>query len=159
MIFRAAVFLLILASVTGTAGCAGNSGRPQKLAAEDLFIERRDGERVAVRAEIARTEEELARGLMFRTALADGAGMLFVFRQDQMLSFWMENTLIPLSIAYISWNGKILEIHDMRPRDRTTIRSSRSARYALEVPQGWFDRAGITPGDVLLLDPLRASGE
>ncbi|MDR2517148.1 MAG: DUF192 domain-containing protein [Spirochaetaceae bacterium] len=159
MIFRASVFLLILASVTGTAGCAGNSGRPQKLAARELFIERSNGERIAVRAEIARTEEELGRGLMFRTALADGEGMLFVFRQDQILSFWMENTLIPLSIAYIAWNGKILEMHDMRPRDRTAIRSSRSVRYALEVPRGWFDRAGIMPGDVLLLDPLPASGE
>jgi uncharacterized membrane protein (UPF0127 family) len=80
--------------------------------------------------------------------------MLFVFERDQMLSFWMKDTLIPLSIAYIAYNGRVLEIHDMKPRDLTSVRSGRSARYALEAPQGWFERAGIRPGDTLVLAPL-----
>jgi uncharacterized membrane protein (UPF0127 family) len=65
------------------------------------------------------------------------------------MSFWMKNTLVPLSIAYIANDGRILEIYDMQPGNLTPVRSSRSARYALEVPQGWFDRVGITPGDRL----------
>jgi uncharacterized membrane protein (UPF0127 family) len=64
----------------------------------------------------------------------------------------MKNTLIPLSIAFISHEGRILEIHEMKPQDLRPIHSSRSARYALEVPQGWFARAGISIGDYLLLD-------
>jgi uncharacterized membrane protein (UPF0127 family) len=89
---------------------------------------------------------------MNRKSLADGRGMLFIFDRDQILPFWMKNTLIPLSIAFISADGRILEIRDLRPLDETTVRSSRSARYALEVPQGWFSRAGIKVGDVAALN-------
>jgi uncharacterized membrane protein (UPF0127 family) len=88
---------------------------------------------------------------MFRTSLAEGRGMLFVFDRDQIMSFWMRNTRIPLSIAYIRSDGGILEIRDMRPLDESLVRSSRSVRYALEVPQGWFDRVGVKAGDRLLL--------
>jgi uncharacterized membrane protein (UPF0127 family) len=109
---------------------------------------------VRLRAELARTEAERSRGLMYRESLPDGEGMLFIFDRDQILSFWMKNTLIPLSIAFISYNGEILEIRDMRPGDLNTVRSSRSVRYALEVPQGWFSRAGIGAGDSLLLDGI-----
>jgi uncharacterized membrane protein (UPF0127 family) len=90
---------------------------------------------------------------MNRKTLAEGRGMLFIFDRDQSLSFWMKNTLIPLSIAFISKDGRILEIRDMRPLDETPVRSSRSARYALEVPQGWFGRAGIKAGDTVMLGP------
>jgi uncharacterized membrane protein (UPF0127 family) len=121
----------------------------------ELTVRRADGETAVILAEIARTAAERETGLMFRESLADGEGMLFVFERDEALSFWMKNTLIPLSIAYISYNGRILEIHDMRPRDLTPVRSGRSARYALEVPQGWFGRAGIQPDDVLDLSPLK----
>jgi uncharacterized membrane protein (UPF0127 family) len=61
----------------------------------------------------------------------------------------MKNTLIPLSIAFILSDGKILEIKDMYPKDLNSVTPSRSIRYALEVPQGWFTRAGIRDGDVL----------
>jgi uncharacterized membrane protein (UPF0127 family) len=104
---------------------------------------------VSVEAELARTEEQRTAGLMFRTALEDGKGMLFIFDHDEVLSFWMKNTLIPLSVAYITYDGKILEIRDMYPQDLRSIQSSRSVRYALEVPQGWFGRAGIQAGDVV----------
>jgi uncharacterized membrane protein (UPF0127 family) len=142
--------------LSGGAGCAAAGNRPRKLAALELTIERADGETAGILAEIARTAAERETGLMFRRSLADGEGMLFVFERDEMLSFWMKNTLIPLSIAYLSYNGRILEIHDMKPRDLTPVRSGRSARYALEVPQGWFDRAGVKPGDTLVLSPLTA---
>jgi uncharacterized membrane protein (UPF0127 family) len=118
----------------------------------ELCIEKagEPGAPVSIRAEIARTDDERARGLMNRKELPDGEGMLFVFDRDQILSFWMKDTLIPLSIAYISSDGRILEIHDMKPRDLSPIRSNRSLRYALEVPQGWFSRTGIALGDRVL---------
>jgi len=129
-----------------SAACQGKG-----LETRDLSIERAEGGPVLIRAEIARTPDEQQRGLMFRKSLADGRGMLFVFDREQILSFWMRNTLIPLSIAYIRSDGSILEIKDMIPLDENTVSSSRSVRYALEAPQGWFDRAGVKAGDRLLL--------
>jgi uncharacterized membrane protein (UPF0127 family) len=152
---RLGIFSLCLLLLGGSPACAAGGGRPQKkLAALELSIERADGGTAGVLAEIARSGAERETGLMFRESLADGEGMLFVFEKDQMLSFWMKNTLIPLSIAYISYSGRILEIHDMEPRSLAPVRSGRSARYALEVPRGWFERAGIGIGDTLALSPL-----
>jgi uncharacterized membrane protein (UPF0127 family) len=113
----------------------------------DILIETRKGERIPVRAEIARSETERSRGLMYRKKLADGEGMLFFFERDEILSFWMKNTYIPLSIAFVSFRGEILEIRDMEARSLKPVRSSRSCRYALEAPQGYFGRAGIAAGD------------
>jgi uncharacterized membrane protein (UPF0127 family) len=104
--------------------------------------------------ELARTDAERARGLMNRKTLEEGGGMFFIFDRDQILSFWMKNTLIPLSIAFISKEGRILEIRDMLPLDETPVRSGRSARYALEVPRGWFGRAGIKTGDTVTLNGI-----
>jgi uncharacterized membrane protein (UPF0127 family) len=118
----------------------------------ELAIERSAAPPVRLRVELALTEEEQSQGLMYRKSLSDGEGMLFDFGRDKLASFWMKNTLIPLSIAYINSDGSILEIHDMRPEDLSLIRSSRSVRYALEVPQGWFGRAGIGPGDRVLIN-------
>jgi uncharacterized membrane protein (UPF0127 family) len=151
---RLSVFCLSVLLLSGSVGCAAAEDKPQKLAALELTVERADGKTIGILAEIARTDTERETGLMFRRSLADGEGMLFVFEKDEMLSFWMKNTLIPLSIAYIAYNGRILEIHDMKPQDLTPVRSGRSVRYALEVPQGWFERAGIKAGDTLVLSPL-----
>ena len=124
----------------------------QKLDVREFPIER-DGQTVAVvKAEIARTQEERGRGLMFRKKLPDGEGMLFVFEKDEVLSFWMKNTQIPLSIAFIAYNGRIIEIKNMQPHDLNSVSSSRSARYALETPQGWFSRAGVGIGDTVKVD-------
>ena len=79
--------------------------------------------------------------------------MLFAYAQDQVLGFWMKDTRIPLSIAFMDAGGKILEIHDMDPRepDRRYI-SGQPARYALEVNRGWFEEHGIKVGDSLEID-------
>ena len=127
---------------------------PQKLETITLVIERAGGEAVQMKAEIARTDEERGKGLMFRKKLPDGEGMIFVFERDQQLSFWMLNTYIPLSIAFIASDGRIIEIKDMQPHDEDSVKSSRSVRYALEVPQGWFDRVNIKPGDRVRIDFL-----
>jgi uncharacterized membrane protein (UPF0127 family) len=120
-----------------------------KLETKEIVIVNQAGEETRLAVELARTEEEHRIGLMFREKLDNGEGMLFVYDRDQILSFWMKNTIIPLSIAFISHDGRIIEIRDMRPQSLQSIRSSRSARYALEAPQGWFDRAGITSGCVV----------
>jgi uncharacterized membrane protein (UPF0127 family) len=121
----------------------------QKLPVQDLPIERNGQEIAFVKAEIAQTQEERNQGLMYRKKLPDGEGMLFIFERDEVLSFWMKNTLIPLSIAFIASDGRIIDIKDMYPHDENSVFSSRSVRYALEVPQGWFSRAGIQSGDVI----------
>lgn len=123
----------------------------QKLETSLLTIERAAAEPLPIKVEIARTEAERSRGLMYRKNLSDGEGMLFIFERDDVLSFWMKNTLIPLSIAFIASDGRILEIRNMQPHDLNSIKSSRSVRYALEVPQGWFSRAGVRVGDRLLV--------
>jgi len=120
----------------------------EKFEKKEIFIEGRAG-KISIKAEIARTPDQRQQGLMHRKELKDGEGMLFIFDSDQLLSFWMKNTLIPLSIAYIANDGRILEIYDMESGNLNPVMSSRSARYALEVPQGWFIRTGLEPGDRL----------
>ncbi|MCP5521444.1 MAG: DUF192 domain-containing protein [Verrucomicrobiales bacterium] len=100
-----------------------------------------------VETEIARRPTEIATGMMHRTNMVDGTGMLFVFARPEPRSFYMRNTLVPLSIAYLDPDGEILEIHDMKAQDETPVDSaSDRIQYALEVPQGWFGKVGIKPG-------------
>lgn len=108
-------------------------------------------------AVLARTAEERALGLMFRTYLAPDSGMLFVFEKEETLRFWMKNTYIPLAIAFIDSRGVITDILEMMPLDTLTpYTSSKPVRYALEVNSGWFFLNNISPGDTVveLLPPL-----
>jgi uncharacterized protein len=107
-----------------------------------------------VLAEIATTAVEQERGLMFRSSLPDGTGMLFIFNRDQQLGFWMKNTKLPLSLAYISSSGTIRQIVDLVPHSLASVQSDFSVRYALEVPRGWFERAGVKVGDKIGLGDL-----
>jgi uncharacterized membrane protein (UPF0127 family) len=143
------IVVVLLSALVLISNCAaGGKGKAQKgLEQRTLDFELAGGGRVSLEAEIAKTKTERETGLMFRTELPDGTGMLFVFEVDDVLSFWMKDTLVPLSIAFINYDGIILEIKDMHPRDLSSVHSSRSVRYALEVPQGWFSRAGIKTGD------------
>ncbi|MBN1534921.1 MAG: DUF192 domain-containing protein [Spirochaetes bacterium] len=84
---------------------------------------------------------------MFRKGLDKNRGMIFMYSSEEYLTFWMKNTYIPLSIAYISGEGVIHEIYDMKPLDTSIVYPSRlPARYALEVNRGWFREHGITQG-------------
>ena len=94
-----------------------------------------------VAAEVADTPQERAIGLMGRASLAPDAGMLFVYPDEAVRSFWMKNTRIPLSIAFINDDGKVLQIDDMRPFDLTSVPSRFVVRYALEVDKGWYNKA------------------
>jgi hypothetical protein len=102
-----------------------------------------------ITVEVARTDSERERGLMGRTRLGLADGMLFIFDRDEHLEFWMKNTPLPLSIAFLSAEGKILEIRDMEPFDLRTVRSRFSARYALEMNKGAFQELGIEDGDTV----------
>jgi uncharacterized protein len=102
---------------------------------------------VPLKVEIADTPQASENGLMFRDSLPEGQGMLFIFEQPKKASFWMKNTKIPLSIAFIDSAGKILEIKSMNPLDETVVPSgSDQVAYALEVNQGWFARHAISNG-------------
>ena len=127
----------------------------KKLQTKDLTIKKSSGEIVVVKAELAITEEEQTYGFMNRKNIPDGTGMLFIFKDDRIASFWMKNTPTPLSIAYIDYSGKIKDIFDMTPFSLASIVSTGYVRYALEVPQGWFSKNGIVVGDVLDLSPLK----
>jgi uncharacterized membrane protein (UPF0127 family) len=111
------------------------------------------GERLPVEVEIADTDAERQTGLMGRNVLPENAGMLFVFEGEQTLSFWMRDTLIPLSIAYIDAEGRIVDIQDMQPLDDVPPHyvSAEPAQYALEVNQGFFEERGVMVGDTVEL--------
>ena len=119
------------------------------LEVKTLTIQKQDGSFVTVEAEIADTEESRQFGYMEREHIPEGTGMLFVFDRDQILSFWMKNTPHPLSIAYIDSRGKIRNIYDMTPFSLASVVSTVSVRYALEVPQGWFEKVGVKVGDTV----------
>ena len=99
-----------------------------------------------VTAEVVVTPEQRAVGLMHRFSLKPDHGMLFVFERSEPLAFWMKNTFIPLSIAFISADGRIVNIEDMRPQTEDTHWSKGPALYALEMRKGWFAEKGIGPG-------------
>ena len=127
------------------------SCKSKKLPVKDIKIIRQDGTEFIVKAEIAEKAEDRNYGFMNRKDIPDGTGMLFVFERDQLLSFWMKDTPHPLSIAYIDSKGKIRNLYDMNPFSRDSIISTVSVRYALEVPQGWYKKNGITEGDTVIL--------
>ncbi|HEX7747430.1 MAG TPA: DUF192 domain-containing protein [Bordetella sp.] len=100
-----------------------------------------------IHAEVASTESERERGLMFRSELPGNDGMLFVFEAPERQCFWMHNTPLPLSIAFIADDGAIVNIDDMAAETDTSHCSLEPVRYALEMAQGWFTAKGIKAGD------------
>ena len=101
--------------------------------------------------ELAVTPEQRREGLMYRDRLGEREGMLFVFDREQMLTFWMRNTPLPLSIAFIDARGVIVHITDMVPFSEVPVSSQFPARFALEVNRGAFARAGVAVGDLVEL--------
>lgn len=98
-------------------------------------------------AEVARTSEERNRGLMHRESLEEDAGMLFVFPEVSVRSFWMQNTYIPLDIAFMDPSFRIVDIQQMEPMTTDSHTSRAPAMYALEVNKGWFEAHGVKVGD------------
>ena len=134
-------------AVCGTgADTAGTGQKTPKL--PTVTIHASCGE-VRVRVEVADDPAERAKGLMYRKALGKNRGMLFIYPEEQELSFWMKNTLIPLSIAFMDSERRIIDIQDMKPLDDRPPHyvSSEPAQYALEVNQGFFKKRGVKVGD------------
>lgn len=109
-----------------------------------------------ITVEIAKTRQQQERGLMFREKMPANHGMLFIFEQEQPLSFWMKNTYIDLSIAYIGKDKKIIDIIDMKATsslqtELPSYPSSKPAMFALEMNRGWFTKNRIKIGDLLTL--------
>ena len=98
-------------------------------------------------AEVASTPEQRATGLMNRFSLKPDSGMLFIFERPEPLGFWMKNTYIPLSIAFIDPDGRILNIDDMAPQTEMTHWSRGPGLYALEMRKGWYAEHGVKAGD------------
>jgi len=122
------------------------SGQPQpKLATIKLWLGPKE-----IVAEQAIEPLEVQTGMMFRKEMGEDEGMLFIFDAPMRARFWMRNTLLPLSCAYIDPAGVILELHDMKPLDETGIEAATDrVQYVLEMKQGWFQRNNIAPGTVV----------
>ena len=135
------------ASDTTAVGKEETTSGPSGL--RTLVIEPSGGKEVEVRVEVADDLAEQAKGLMDRTTLGENRGMLFVFPEERELSFWMKNTLIPLSIAFIDSESRIIGIQEMKPLDDEPPHyvSAEPARYALEVNQGFFEERGVRVGN------------
>lgn len=126
-----------------TLRCGSKEGREKKIISVGGL---------SVTVEVSDSPEERVRGLMYREKLNWNEGMLFVFEREDTLSFWMRNTPIPLSIAFIDKNGVIIDIQDMQPFDLTTHKSKGLALYALEMNLGWFKLNKIGVGDRVFID-------
>jgi len=109
--------------------------------------------------ELAITHEEHMEGLMYRDTLEDNKGMLFVFPENRILSFWMKNTYIPLSIAFINEEGLITQIEAMKPLSLDLHESKEKVRYALEVKANWFNIHNVREGDTVRMPHIIANKE
>ncbi|HZY19248.1 MAG TPA: DUF192 domain-containing protein [Ramlibacter sp.] len=106
-------------------------------------------------AQVAQTADQRATGLMWRKQMPQHEGMLFVFEQPSIQCFWMKNTLLPLTAAFIADDGEVINLADMKPQALDSHCSRRPVRYVLEMNQGWFAKRGIQPGMKLAGEPFR----
>ncbi len=139
---RHALALLLLAAVSGLA--TAQQGPQPRLPTTPLTA----GMHV-IQAELASTPMQQMIGMMGRRSMGANEGMLFVYDQPDRLCFWMRNTLIPLSIAFLADDGRIVHLADMKPLDETSHCSTEPVRFALEMNQGWFSKRGMKKGDRL----------
>jgi uncharacterized protein len=145
--FRAAHRAALFSFIVLIAGLVGASGSRADMRHDTLTIITGAGER-KFDIEVAVTPEEQARGLMFRTSLADTAGMLFPYNPARELEMWMKNTYIPLDMVFIRADGTILRIEERtEPLSETIIASQGAAAAVLELAGGATSRLGVKPGD------------
>ena len=137
---------LLLASLTASAVAQG--------VAQDLPAIALQAGMHNIRAAVAQTPEQRQTGLMFRREMAQHEGMLFVFEQASAQCFWMKNTLLPMSIAFLADDGSVVNIADMKPQALDSHCSAQPVRYVLEMNQGWFAKRGIKPGSKITGKPF-----
>jgi uncharacterized membrane protein (UPF0127 family) len=110
-----------------------------------------------IQAEVAQTPEQRTQGLMFRKVMGANEGMLFIFEQPSVQCFWMKNTLLPLSAAFIDDSGAVVNIADMKPESEQSHCSTKPVRFVLEMNQGWFAKRGVGPGATISGTPFRTA--
>jgi uncharacterized membrane protein (UPF0127 family) len=137
----------LLALLLGLPGFAQDG--PQKLPAIKLNA----GMHI-IQAEVAQSPGQRAIGLMNRPSMGANEGMLFVFERPGQQCFWMKNTLLPLSIAFLADDGTVVNIEDMKPQTLASHCSRKEVRFALEMNVGWFAKRGIKPGSRLTGAPF-----
>ncbi len=133
-VVRRAVSLLVF---VGLVGVVGAQQMPLVELAAGMY---------RIEAEVAHTPQTRQIGLMHRQAMAEQRGMVFVFERDAQHCMWMRNTYIPLSVAFLDAEGRILNIEDMAPQTEDSHCAVAPARFALEMNQGWFAKRGMAPG-------------
>ena len=144
--FRSALASLALAALASVS--IAQDG-PQKLSTIKLSA----GMHV-LNVEVAQSPQEHSIGLMFRKAMPTNDGMLFIFDRPGQQCFWMKNTLLPLSVAFISDDGNISNIEDMKPQTLDSHCSTKEVRYVLEMNDGWFAKRGIKAGTKIQGQPF-----
>jgi uncharacterized protein len=164
MTFRIALTLIVGGLIGSVAGCKKSDPAPPGLATNvpaehHLYMDHAQPKLQTIQlwlgaqaldTEIAATDTQIYTGMMYRTNMAENEAMLFVFKDASPRSFYMRNTLVPLSCAYIDPQGTILEIHDLTPLELTPVESiSENIQFVLETPQGWFARHNIGPGTLI----------
>lgn len=138
--FRSALAAIVLALTLPAAAQDAAAGKPLPVMTVRIAGH-------ALRTEVASTPEQRARGLMFREKLGRNDGMLFLFDEPAYHTIWMKNTLIPLSVAFLDGEGRILNIEDMQPKTLDAHVAQGPAHYAIETNLGWFAERRIKPGD------------
>lgn len=129
--------LLALASTTGWSRDEPQRNLPRVTLQAGMHL---------IQAQVASTPEQRATGLMFRTDMPPNEGMLFVFEQPAGQCFWMKNTLLPLTAAFVADDGTIVNLADMTPQSLDSHCSAKPVRFVLEMHQGWFAKRNIGPG-------------
>lgn len=132
---------------TDTASGGQTTPGQATLAIAPATITKSNGEKLNLTIELARTDKEQETGLMGRQSVPDDTGMLFIFKQPGRVAFWMKDTPLALSIAFIAQDGKIVDIQDMESFSLDTHAPNQDYIYALEVSKGYFARKGVKPGD------------
>jgi uncharacterized protein len=107
-----------------------------------------------IQAMVAQTEDERSTGLMYRQEMGPNEGMLFIFEQASTQCFWMKNTLLPLSAAFVRDDGSIVNIENMKPQTTNGHCSKEPVRFVLEMHEGWFAKRGFKPGSKLAGRPF-----
>ncbi len=153
---RTALWALVL---VGALAACGGSGEPHLYPTVALTVRATDGTAAELTAEVVSTSSERAQGLMFRQSLPENEGMLFVFPAETSTGFWMRNTYIPLTIAYLAADGVVLELRTGEALNETLLTPAQPYRYTLEVNEGWFERHGLGPGAQVILPPDLPAGE
>lgn len=142
---RTAALLLTLAGAAASAQEA-----PQQLPAIRLSSGMH-----ALQVQLAQTPEQRATGLMFRKTMGTNEGMLFIFDEPGQQCFWMKNTLLPLSVAFIADDGSVVNTDDMKPQTLDSHCSTKPVRFVLEMNVGWFDKRGIKAGSKFQGEPFK----